>query len=149
MDYLIYTMDSNNLRAYMYEPMFEEGETDELECQSDSSDEEDRIDNTVRVATTNGRSLDNASNWCQCGSCSTANMSDIECICCTEWSLLDSRLESAQFECITKHEDIAVLCLNRVVLNSMWAYVMQFRKERGPIPATLNNRLVLVLSDTV
>ena len=126
---------------FSFEPVHGEGseESDTGSSSSETCQEELLLDKTVRVQSTHGRSSQPAHEWCQCQRCSSDNMRDAECVCCTEWTLLDSRL-GGEMPCISGHPDLAVLCLNRVVLVSMWPYVMAFKGIRGPIPRELTNR---------
>ena len=78
--------------------------------------------------------------WCRCGSCTSDGLTDLECICCTEWQLLESRLGADNIKCVTQHQDVATLCLNPVVLLSMWPYIMAFKSLKCPIPRQLTNK---------
>ena len=86
-----------------------------------------------RVAMTLGK-------WCRCGCRSSDGLTNLECICCTEGQLLDSRLGADDIQCITQHQGVATLCLNPVVVLSMWPYIMSFKNLKGPIQRELTNR---------
>ena len=134
-------MASNHgIVPFAFQPMYDEWE-DRSDSDSTSSEAEETVDNTVRVSSTLGRSAQSADEWCRCECCSSTNLTDSECVCCTEWTLLDERLNGG-LQCVTGHPDLAILCLNRVVLLSMWPYIMAFKGHRGPIPSELTNRYV-------
>ena len=136
-------MESTSISPYLYEPMHRVDENSEVEIgSSSSSEEEERIDASVRIDTTAGRSQSLVSEWCKCGCCSNTHLSDIECICCHEWSYLDERIATKELKCVTHHPHLSKLCLDWVYLTSMWPYIMEFKKIRGPIPEFLNNRCV-------
>ena len=141
---LLLSMAANHgVEPFAFEPVYEEGEDHHS---SSSSDSEDgylyNTDSTVRLhhPSTAGRVAMTLGEWCQCGSCSSDGLTDLECICCTEWQLLESRLGADNIQCVTQHQDVATLCLNPVVLLSMWPYIMAFKNLKGPIPRQLTNR---------
>ena len=128
------------IQPFLFEPKYQENESASEGESSSSGDEEMVLDDTVVVRSpTEGRSEKPAGEWCQCGQCSNAHLTDVMCLCCYEWTLLESRLDNG-LQCITEHPDFPILCLNPVVLLSMWPYVMAFKRMRGPIPLSLNNR---------
>lgn len=132
--------DNSDILPFVYDPVYEEGEDDQSEANGSSEDEEPSVDDTVRAGALAGRSKMSAEMWCECGFCTSEHLSDIECICCHEWSMIDERRERSEVSCIATHEDIDVLCLNTVVLLSMWPFIMAFKKMHGPIPSELNNK---------
>ena len=54
--------------------------------------------------------------WCQCDTCSIMPLVK-ECLCCTEESAnLLQKLYEGNRECITRHTDFLIICLNKTVL---------------------------------
>ena len=125
----------------MFEPMSEENEDDSDTDQHSSDEDIATLDDTVHIhgESLAGRSIGDPGTWCKCGHCINDHMADSMCICCQEWTILEGR-HHGNDQCISTHSDIDILCLNPVVLLSMWPFVMVFKGIRGPIPLSLNNR---------
>ena len=134
-------MASNHgIVPFAFQPKYDEAE-DQLDSDSTSSKAEETVDNTVRVSLTRGQSVQFIDEWCHCECCSSMNLMDSECVCCTEWARLDERL-NAGLQCVTGLPYFAILCLNHVVLLSMWPYIIMFKGHHEPIPSELANRYV-------
>ena len=131
----------HGIEPFAFEPMREENR-ESSDNDSTSCEDDFRLDPSVNLSgSIEGRSSRDVATWCICYGCSTDNLTDMECICCKEWSLLEGRFAENQ-TCIATHPDLSVLCFDTVVLTSMWPYVMQFKGIRGPIPRQLTNRYV-------
>ena len=60
-------------------------------------------------------------NRCDCGECQVMP-TPLECLCCTEIELVDSK--RGELQCVTEHDGFVANCLNRDVLEvSLYEYV--------------------------
>ena len=148
-------MASNHgIEPFSFEPISSEGE-DLSDGTWSGTDNEFELDiNLVGLHFTSpvsGRSSWVVTSWCTCDTacdhCTNDNLRDKECMCCREWALINRRL-TEELQCITNHPDIEILCLNTVVLTSMWPYIMSwllstFRDRFHKVyPRGLSNRWV-------
>ena len=131
-------MDSDHEHnLYMHEPTYNGFDS----SSSDSSSDEEYDDTVTLFGSVDNRSKQDPSQWCVCLGCENGYMKDKECLCCAEWAVIDKRVRDLpMISCIKNHPDLEVLCLNSIVLLSMWPYIMKFKKIRGPIPENLTNR---------
>ena len=74
--------------------------------------------------------------WCTCGECEIMP-SFVESKCCRECSnLLEDKLDN--FKCILHHEDLAILCLSKTVLNTAFIQYRRY-KNNYKLVKTMNN----------
>ncbi len=132
-----YRRDPYEIQPFMFEP---------VDNNNDDRNSGESLNDTSRTEANKAdgndeiHEIDENGEWCSCGACSEENLSAAECVCCKSWDVLAGKLED--LNCIAQHEEFGLLCLNRTVLTAIWLYIMAYRKQRGRIPAHLNNRLV-------
>ena len=92
------------LKPYQFEPQQEVSETDTVESDTESFEEND--ENTVRAG---------CLNWCLGLKCKIEER-EIDCLCCQELAALNEKLNvEKKADCITEAEEFKTLCLNKVV----------------------------------
>ena len=111
----------NELLPYQFEPEWDEDEIEEQEdhedaVNGDNLDQEPEPDRLTDIAV-----------WCQCDTCSIMPTVK-ECLCCTEDSVnLLQKLYEGNWECITRHTDFSIICLNKTVLEILMHCLREVR----------------------
>ena len=118
------------VKPYQFEPTTVASYSDEdSDTEESDTDVREQASFTERLGKTD---------WCSCSKC-TPMPRGIECQCCQEMDSVQERLiEQGEIECITSHEQFAVVCLNKDVLYT--ALVMINNERREPTRLPLSNR---------